>query len=192
APGAGLLVKATIVVEHDSQPCADLFPGYGFGLADEPVEAESQAFEDTSTDDKGVAQFDMTPADLPDTPQPLKATLRTEVYEFGGRPVIKTLSLPIRNHRLAIGLKPLFGDGAGDKPGRLSFKVEYGYYRLEVFDPASGAASSNRFYAGWGASPGIGDTPDKLQLVADKPLYTAGEKAKLLIKPPFAGEVLIS
>src|SRR5207244_5185941 len=167
-------------------------------------------------------------------------------------------SLPIRNHRLAIGLKPLFGEGAvengGDaafdviainaagvasaagglqyrlipedwdyqwffkdgnwdyrvvtrdkaaagtgkldiapeKPGRLSFKVEYGYYRLEVFDPASGAASSNRFYAGWGASPGIGDTPDKLQLVADKPLYTAGEKAKLLIKPPFAGEVLIS
>ena len=246
------------MVEQDSQPYADLFPGYGFGLADEPVEAESQAFEDTSTDDKGVAQFDMTPADLPDTPQPLKATLRTEVYEFGGRPVIKTLSLPIRNHRLAIGLKPLFGDGAvgnggdaafdvvavnaagaasaagglqyrlipedwdyqwffkdgnwdyrivtrdkpaagsgkldvaGDKPGRLSFKVEYGYYRLEVFDPASGAASSNRFYAGWGASPGIGDTPDKLQLVADKPLYTAGEKAKLLIKPPFAGEVLIS
>jgi uncharacterized protein YfaS (alpha-2-macroglobulin family) len=70
--------------------------------------------------------------------------------------------------------------------------VDYGYYRLEVYDPASGAASSNRFYAGWGAAPGTGDTPDKLQLVADKPLYTAGDMAKVLIKAPFAGEVLIT
>jgi uncharacterized protein YfaS (alpha-2-macroglobulin family) len=229
-----------------------------FGLADEPVAAATETFDDTTTDDKGVAQFDMTPTDLPDTPQPLKATLRTEVYEFGGRPVIKTLSLPIRNHSLSIGLKPLFEGGAvnnggdagfniiavnaagetaaasglqyrlipedwdyqwffkdgnwdyrvvtrdktaaetgkldlpADKPAQLSFKVDYGYYRLEVFDPASGAASSERFYAGWGAAPGTADTPDKLQIVADKPLYKAGEKAKLLIKPPFAGEVLIT
>ncbi len=257
APGAGLLVKATIVIEQDSAPYADLFPNYVFGLADEPVEARTENFDDTATDDKGLAQFDMTPSDLPDTPQPLKATLRAEVYEFGGRPVIKTLSLPIRNHALSIGLKPQFSDGAvdygsdagfdvvavnaagaaiagnlryrlipedwdyqwffkdgnwdyrvvtrdksaaatgllqiaADKPGHLSFKVDYGYYRLEIFDSTTGAASSNRFYAGWGAAPGTGDTPDKLQLVADKPLYTAGDRAKVLIKPPFAGEVLIT
>ncbi len=258
APGAGLTVKATTVIELDSAPFADRFPNYAFGLADEPVTAKTETFDDTTTDDKGLAQFDITPTDLPDTPQPLKATFRTEVYEFGGRPVIKTLSLPIRNHALSIGLKPLFSDGAvnngadagfeviavnaaGDtgaasglqyrlipedwdyqwffkdgnwdyrvvtrdkpaaatgrlditanKPGHLSFKVDYGYYRLEIYDPASGAASSNRFYAGWGAAPGTGDTPDKLQLVADKPLYAAGEKAKVLIKAPFAGEVLIA
>jgi alpha-2-macroglobulin len=257
APGAGLLVKASIVIEQDSAPYADLFPGYAFGLADEPVEAQTENFDDTSTDDKGVAQFDMTPTEIVDTPQPLKATLRTEVYEFGGRPVIKTLTLPIRNHALSIGLKPQFTGGAvdngsdagfdvvavngagaaiaenlryrlipedwdyqwffkdgnwdyrvvtrdkpaaasgllqiaADKAGHLALKVDYGYYRLEVFDPTTGAASSNRFYAGWGSAPGTGDTPDKLQVVADKPLYNAGDTAKILIKPPFAGEVLIT
>jgi Large extracellular alpha-helical protein len=199
----------------------------------------------------------MTPTDLPDTPQPLKATLRTEVYEFGGRPVIKTLTLPVRNKSIFLGIKPQFSDDAvasgvdagfesspstrqarwprprvqyrlvpedwdyqwfykdsnwdykivtRDKPAvatgkldlkpgesaKLSLKVDWGYYRLEVYDSASGAASSYRFYAGWGASPGTGDTPDRLQIVADKKMYKAGEMATLLLKPPFAGHVLIA
>ncbi len=258
APAADLLVKAGVTVEQDSDPFAGSFPGYAFGLEDEKVEPKVEPFDDTSTDDKGQASFDMTPAELPDTVQPLKATLRTEVYEFGGRPVIKTLSLAIRNRARLIGIKPQFSDGAvpsggeagfeiiavdkagaataagglqyrlipedwdyqwfykdsnwdykvvtRDKPavatgkldlkpdqsGKLSFKVDWGYYRLEVYDPASGAASSSRFYAGWGAAPGTGDTPDRLQVVADKSLYQAGDIAKLLLKPPFAGQVLVA
>ncbi|HEX3064920.1 MAG TPA: MG2 domain-containing protein, partial [Dongiaceae bacterium] len=257
APGANLVVKATLVIEQDNAPFGDLFPNYEFGLIDQPVDARTDNFDDSTTDDKGTDQFDMTPDDLPDTPQPLKATMRTEVYEFGGRPVIKTLALPIRNHALSVGIKPLFSDDAvdggadagfdviavnaetktvaggltyrlvpedwdyqwffkdgnwdykvvtrdkpaigtgslaiaADKPGHLSFKVDYGYYRLEVFDQTSGAASSYRFYAGWAAAPGTGDTPDKLQIVADKQQYNPGDKAKILIKPPFAGEVQIS
>ncbi len=257
APGAGLVVKASLIIQQDFNPFGDLFPNYAFGLADESIAPDTLAFDDSTTDEKGLDQFDMTPDQLPDTPQPLKATLHTEVYEFGGRPVIKELDLPIRNHPLSIGIKPLFGDGAldynsdagfdviavnekgaaiagnvsyriipedwdyqwffkdgnwdyklvtrdkaavdtgnlaiaADKPGHLSFKVDYGYYRLEVYDQKSRAASSYRFYAGWGSQPGTGDTPDKLQLVADKEQYEAGEKAKLLIRPPFAGEVLIA
>jgi len=258
APAADLLVKSSVAVEQDDDPFAGAFPGYAFGLADERVEPKVEPFEDSTTDEKGQASFDMTPSDLPDTVQPLKATLRTEVYEFGGRPVIKSLALPIRNRALTIGIKPLFSDGAvgtgsdagfeiiavdkaaaaanakgleyrlvpedwdyqwfykdsnwdyrvvtrdkpaiatgkldlkAGEPGRLSFKVDWGYYRLEVYDPASGAASSNRFYAGWWAEPGTGDTPDRLQVVADKPLYKAGDTATVLLKPPFAGQVLLS
>ena len=258
APAAKLLVKGTLTVEQDSDPFLGVFPGFQFGLVDEKVDPQSEDYDDQTTDDKGDASFDMTPSDLPDTGQPLKATLHAEVYEFGGRPVIRTLSLPIRNHPLSIGLKPLFADGAvasgsdadfdiiavdaagngvaasglqyrlipedwdyqwfykdgnwdyrivtrdkpaaasgkldikADQPGHVSFKTDWGYYRLEVYDQASGAASSSRFYAGWGAAPGTGDTPDKLQVVADKASYAAGDTAKLLIKPPFAGEVLIA
>ena len=258
APAAKLLVKGTLTVEQDSDPFLGAFPGFQFGLVDEKVDPQSEDYDDQTTDDKGDASFDMTPSDLPDTAQPLKATLHAEVYEFGGRPVIRTLSLPIRNHPLTVGLKPLFADGAvasgadadfdviavdaagngvaanglqyrlipedwdyqwfykdgnwdyrivtrdkpaaasgkldikADAPGHVSFKTDWGYYRLEVYDQASGAASSSRFYAGWGAAPGTGDTPDKLQVVADKASYGAGDTAKLLIKPPFAGEVLIA
>src|SRR6516164_9641194 len=100
APGADLLVKGTLTIQQDSDPFSNAFPGYGFGLADEKVDPQTETFDDTTTDGKGQASFDMTPSDLPDTVQPLKATLRTEVYEFGGRPVIKTLTLPIRNRAI--------------------------------------------------------------------------------------------
>ncbi|HEY2112608.1 MAG TPA: MG2 domain-containing protein, partial [Dongiaceae bacterium] len=258
APGADLLVKATLTIEQDSDPFANVFPGYRFGLEDEKVDPQVETWDDTTTDAKGQASFDMTPDNLPDTPQPLKATLRTEVYEFGGRPVIKSLALPVRNKPVSLGIKPQFADDAvasgvdagfeliavnkaaamaaangvqyrlvpedwdyqwfykdsnwdykivtRDKPAvatgkvdlkpgesaKLSLKVDWGYYRLEVYDSASGAASSYRFYAGWGASPGTGDTPDRLQIVAGKKMYKAGEMATLLLKPPFAGHVLIA
>lgn len=258
APGADLLVKGTLTIAEDDDPFANAFPGYGFGLVDEKVDPQTETFDDTTTDGKGQASFDMTPSDLPDTVQPLKATLRTEVYEFGGRPVIKTLTLPIRNRAILVGIKPQFSDDAvasgvdagfeiiavdkagalatanglqyrlipedwdyqwfykdsnwdykivtRDKaavatgkldltpatPGKLSLKVDWGYYRLEVYDPTSGAASSYRFYAGWGAAPGTGDTPDRLQIVADKKIYKAGDTATLLLKPPFAGTVLVA
>ena len=105
-------MKATITVEQDSDPFANAFPGYLFGLVDEKVEPQVETFDDSTTDGKGQASFDMTPTDLPDTPQPLKATLRTEVYEFGGRPVIKSLTLPVRNKPIFLGIKPQFGDDA--------------------------------------------------------------------------------
>ena len=112
APGADLLVKASVTIEQNSDPFANAFPGYYFGLVDEKVEPQVETWDDTTTDAKGQASFDMTPTDLPDTPQPLKATLRTEVYEFGGRPVIKTLTLPVRNKPISLGIKPQFSDDA--------------------------------------------------------------------------------
>src|SRR5262249_34942069 len=77
-------------------------------------------------------------------------------------------------------------------PGRISEHVDWGRYRLEVFDDASGAAVSVRFSSGWWASPGSAATPDKLQVVADKALYNDGDTAKISIKPPFAGPVLLA
>ncbi|MCW0182806.1 MAG: MG2 domain-containing protein [Zavarzinia sp.] len=69
--------------------------------------------------------------------------------------------------------------------------VQYGRYRIELTDAGTGAASSLRFTAGWFIPPSIGETPDKMTVVADKPLYTPGETAKLHLQAPFAGEVQI-
>ena len=41
----------------------------------------------------------------------------------------------------------------GVKPGAVAVKLDWGRYRLEVYDPATQAASSLRFYAGWSAKP---------------------------------------
>ena len=193
---------------------------------------------------------------MPDTPQPLKGTLNVEVYEFGGRPVIEFIELPIRNREYLAGdqaavqrrrsgagfLAGVRGhrrqrqwrdagaaelkyrliqedwdyqwyysngywdynvsirDGriqngdfatAADKPVKVGGHVDWGSYRLEVYDPASGAASSLRFYAGWYAAPGTSSTPDKLQVSTDKELYRAGDVAHVAVKPPFAGKMTV-
>src|SRR5262249_3428843 len=81
---------------------------------------------------------------------------------------------------------------AADAPGRIAYPVNWGRFRVEVFDPATGAAASYRFSSGWWSAPGTASTPDKLQVVADKEIYKAGDTAKISIKPPFAGPVLIA
>ncbi len=70
--------------------------------------------------------------------------------------------------------------------------MQWGNYRLEVYDPATGAASSMRFHAGWSAKPGSGESPDRLQVVSDKASYKAGETAQIQLRAPFAGEVLVA
>ncbi|PWC35546.1 alpha-2-macroglobulin [Azospirillum sp. TSO22-1] len=84
-------------------------------------------------------------------------------------------------------------DAAADKPAVLNLGAQpFSRYRLEVSDKATGVASSVRFLSGWEMAAESADTPDKLELVADKPAYRPGETAKLRLTPPFAGEVLLT
>ncbi len=256
APAADLVVKADVTVAQDFDPFPQ-FPGYHFDLADEGVEATRIAIDDAKTDAEGKTAFSLALDDLPDTTQPLSANLRVEVYEFGGRPVIESVALPIRNHTVWLGIKPLFendqtamdstaefevialdGDGKSiakpglsyrfvkedwdyqwyyadnnwdynvvvrddnletgkldveaGQPGKLATKVDWGHYRLEVYDPESGSASSVRFYAGWWAQPGTAGTPDKMQVVADKEVYQVGEDAEIRLQAPFAGTAMVT
>ncbi len=74
-------------------------------------------------------------------------------------------------------------------PAEIATAVEWGRYRLEVFDPAGGIASSLRFSAGWWVDPTAADRPDKVEVTLDKDGYRPGETAKVFVKPPFAAEV---
>jgi alpha-2-macroglobulin len=255
APAADLPVKSTFSVGVDYQPFSNR-RDFTFTLADETVPASQQPLEDSITDATGRVDLAVTAAQLPDTPQPLKGTLNVEVYEFGGRPVIESIELPIRNRDSWLGIKPLFSGGEvpqdstpefeviavngngdlkalsnlkyrliqedwdyqwyfsngywdynyrirdgrtqtgdfatlADKPVKLSGHVDWGSYRLEVYDPATGAAASYRFYAGWYAAPGTSSTPDKLQIASDKEQYRAGDIARIAVKPPFAGKMTL-
>jgi hypothetical protein len=256
APASDLPVKASVAISRQDQPVED-FSGYVFTLADETVDVVQVPLDDTRTDAEGKVTLPIQLVEIPDTPQPLRATLTVEVYEVGGRPIIETIELPIRHRALVLGIKPLFSgetvpdggeaafdvvavnaDGtpapagnlryeliyedwnyqwyysngswdyevmvrdlpresgtvstAPEAPGRIASSVDAGRYRLEVFDPASGAAASVRFSSGWWAAPGTASTPDKLQVVADRELYRAGDTAKVSIKPSFAGPVLVA
>ncbi len=77
-----------------------------------------------------------------------------------------------------------------DNPAKLAQNFPYGTYRLTITDPASGSASSYRFYSGWAASS-EGDRPDRIPVAADKPTYKVGESAHVNIKPTSNGKALV-
>lgn len=75
--------------------------------------------------------------------------------------------------------------------GGVNVDVKWGAYRLEVKDPTSGAASSYRFYAGWGGAASGPDRPDSLQVEFDRKTYSAGQMAKVFVSPPFPGKLVL-
>jgi alpha-2-macroglobulin len=256
APAGDLKVKSDVVIQPDGKPFPQ-FEGYSFGLEEEEVDPVRLAIPDLRTDPAGAFSLPVQVEELPDVQAPLKATLRVEVYEFGGRPVIESIDLPVREKPVYLGIKPLFADDevaentsaqfevialdaegkqqalpelqyrlvreewdydwfyaggswdyhisihdgpsetgtvavSADAPAKIEKAVQWGNFRLEVYDPATGVASSMRFHAGWSAKPGSGESPDRLQVVSDKEKYQPGETARIQLRAPFAGEALVA
>lgn len=79
----------------------------------------------------------------------------------------------------------------GATPTRLTFPVEWGDYRLEVFDPTTKLTTRYPFTAGWSwddENRGLDARPDKVKLALDKAHYRAGDTLKVTVTPPHAGE----
>jgi uncharacterized protein YfaS (alpha-2-macroglobulin family) len=84
---------------------------------------------------------------------------------------------PVEARDLAVTTEPL----------RVSRRLDWGRYRIEVADGDSLAATSVRFRVGFVPTAGLGDTPDMLDVAADKPAYARGETARVRIEAPYAG-----
>lgn len=74
---------------------------------------------------------------------------------------------------------------------KVGFMVDWGSYRLEVIDRETGLLSSVRFWAGYSwqdnTSNGGGARPDQVKMKLDKASYKPGEKVKLTVEAPQAG-----
>ncbi|WP_323716211.1 alpha-2-macroglobulin family protein [Paracoccus aminovorans] len=82
----------------------------------------------------------------------------------------------------------------GEAPAEIAAPVEWGQYEL-VAEPASGQGgqSSAQFYAGWGAVANAGtQTPDRLQVLLDKPAYRSGDTARVTVDAASDGLGLVS
>lgn len=83
---------------------------------------------------------------------------------------------------------------AGSAAVRLHFPVEWGDYRLDVFDPATRLTTRYPFTAGWSwndENRGLDARPDKVKLALDKTAYRAGDTLKVTLTPPHAGKGLL-
>jgi uncharacterized protein YfaS (alpha-2-macroglobulin family) len=70
--------------------------------------------------------------------------------------------------------------------------LEWGRYRVEVTDPDTAVTSSLIVNAGWMTSGNDNPAPEKVALSLDGTSVKAGDTAHIKIKPPFAGEVLLT
>ena len=78
-----------------------------------------------------------------------------------------------------------------DKPLRFAKTLDFGRYRLEVVEAAGGlAASSVRFRSGWTGEENP-DVPDRADVMSERREYRPGDKARIHIAPPFAGEATV-
>jgi uncharacterized protein YfaS (alpha-2-macroglobulin family) len=76
------------------------------------------------------------------------------------------------------------------KAAKFDVPVEWGNYRVEILDTATGLTTRLPFFAGWSwndQNRGKEARPDKVKLALDKPSYHAGDTLKVTITPPQAG-----
>jgi uncharacterized protein YfaS (alpha-2-macroglobulin family) len=106
-------------------------------------------------------------------------------FEADGHWDYKTV---VRDKRLTGGTV----DTTPAAPGRVEEPVRTGRYRLEVFDTASGVASSVRFSAGPWVAPRVGETPDRVEVAVNPRRYKAGETASVFVRPPYDSTVVIA
>jgi uncharacterized protein YfaS (alpha-2-macroglobulin family) len=111
APGAALSLEAQATIALDEQPYPNE-PGFHFGLVDEQFTADRKDLDVSATDAAGKSTVELNLTDLPDLTRPLAATVRVSVFEPSGRAVSESLTRPIRQRPLAIGLRSSAGDEA--------------------------------------------------------------------------------
>ncbi|MDE0017199.1 MAG: alpha-2-macroglobulin [Candidatus Poribacteria bacterium] len=83
---------------------------------------------------------------------------------------------------------------SGETPQTATFTpTGYGEYRVRLEDIESTATAEIGFYvSGWRNTPVSMEHPTRLDLVLDKPAYRPGQTAKLNIKAPFPGTLLLT
>ncbi|HEY1798399.1 MAG TPA: alpha-2-macroglobulin [Stellaceae bacterium] len=103
APGAGLSAEGTEQIAYDASPYPDQ-PGYQWGLVDESYDGTTQDLDVAATDDQGKSSVAVTLDKVPDKTKPLSATINVSVFEPSGRAISQSVTRPIRQRDLAIGL----------------------------------------------------------------------------------------
>src|SRR5258707_11112833 len=111
APGIGLAVEAQATIGFDEAPFPNE-PDFHFGLVGEEFTSDRKDLDPPATDADGKSTATLNLADLPDLTKPLAATIRVSVFEPSGRAVSESVTRPIRQRPLAIGLRSPTGEAA--------------------------------------------------------------------------------
>ncbi|HKY94753.1 MAG TPA: alpha-2-macroglobulin family protein, partial [Kiloniellales bacterium] len=163
-------------------------PGYLFGLEQEsftPLRTEPVGF---TTDAEGKATIEAYTDQTPDTSHPLEASVRVAVFDLGGRPIYRRITLPVALQPYHIGIRPLFENGSVGEGATAGFDViavdragedvgaqDLGYAVLSEDYDYVWYRSGGQWYAEWVVRERVVETGD----VAVAP----GEPGRIEFKP---------
>ncbi len=108
APGADLAIEGEVLLRAAKELAG--YPGYVFGLHDEPFEARLEGFGGDVTDSEGKAVISPLLPEVEDPLRPLEARFTLRVAEGSGRPVERQVTRLLTPSAPMIGIKPLFED----------------------------------------------------------------------------------
>ena len=139
----------------------------------------------------GVAGFEVLRSDatgkLSAAPE-LKASLVRELRDYHWRQDSGGWGYDFTSRYETVETRSLATQPSGGT--RIDFQVEWGEYRLEITDPATGLTTRLPFVAGWSwdnQNRGLDARPDKVKLALDRTAYRAGDKLKVTVTPPQPG-----
>jgi hypothetical protein len=82
---------------------------------------------------------------------------------------------------------------SGNTPMKFDFRPDqYSEYRVEIKDEGGHSSAISFYVSGWGYSPWAMSRPERLEIGLDKVSYKPGETAKVQIRSPFAGRLLLT
>jgi uncharacterized protein YfaS (alpha-2-macroglobulin family) len=141
-------------------------------------------------DANGPARFEIMRVDAQGKPHPAKGLQLTLVRE------LRDYHWSFQNDRWDYDFTRRFENkqtqtlDVGNTAAKIDLSVEWGEYRLDVFDPSTGLTTRYPFRAGWSWNDdnrGLDARPDKVKLSLDKASYRAGDVLKVTVTPPHAG-----
>jgi uncharacterized protein YfaS (alpha-2-macroglobulin family) len=122
--------------------------------------------------------------------------LRADLYQDRWNTVLRRL--PSGGWRYESTSDPVLESSATVPSGksRGTFRLtprRWGSYHVVLTDTASQASSSvELFVEGWGVSPWAIKNPSRLELALDKEEYAPGETARVQVRAPFSGKLLLT
>ena len=121
-PAAGLGGDGEATILADSNPYPQ-HHGFQFGRVDDSFSETKVSLTVPSTDAAGITTVTGNTGALADTTLPLKAAVRISIQEPGGRTTDRVISIPIRTHDVAIGIRPVFEGGSVPENARAGFEA---------------------------------------------------------------------
>lgn len=173
-PGGRASSATTTLAVQGRNRMIGVRPGFTDGAVNEGQEA---GFEIISIDSAGGAQATTLNWRL------VRETPEWRIVMNEGTPRYATIwrSEPIETGTIQTGPQPV----------RLARALPFGRYRLEVSELQGLAITSIRFRSGWASGESV-DTPDKVDVAADRQAYAPGETARIRVQAPFAGVAAVA